>query len=86
MPYRVFVNKKDCIACSLAWTACPEVFEQDLKTGKNHIRPEYLEEETEIISVGLIPEELYECVRIAADGCPTQAIRIEKVEEDIDHN
>ncbi len=55
---------EDCIACGLCVDACPEVFEMG-------------EEFAEVI-VDEVPGESEECVRQAAEDCPTEAIVIEE--------
>jgi len=40
---------------------------------------EYSVELSEATSVGIIPEELYECAKAAAEACPVGAIRVEEV-------
>ncbi|MCI4436588.1 MAG: ferredoxin, partial [Ignisphaera sp.] len=35
----------------------------------------------ENLSIGEIPEELYNCAKAGADVCPANAIKIEKIEE-----
>jgi len=78
MPYRVRVDLNKCIACGLAWTICDKVFEPDPETGKTIIKSDYKVEETSEYSIGLIPDELYECVKKAEENCPVQAISIEE--------
>jgi ferredoxin len=46
--------------------------------GNNRLLEEYSENTSEDISAGVIPDELYECVKKAADACPVQAITVQK--------
>jgi len=55
---------EDCIACGLCVDSCPEVFEMG-------------EEFAEVI-VDEVPDESEECVRQAAEDCPTEAIVVEE--------
>jgi len=79
--YRVVVDRSKCVACGAASAACPEVFELGNDNGKNRVIAKYSVELTPELSVGEIPEELYECARVGAEACPVDAIKIEKIEE-----
>jgi len=79
--YRVIVDRNACIACGAAPAACPEVFYLADDNGKNSVVPKYEVEHSESISVGIIPEELYECAKSGAEVCPVNAIRVEPIEE-----
>lgn len=78
MPYYIKIDLNKCIACGLAWTICDKVFEPNPETGKNSVKREYRIEETSNYSIGIIPDELYDCAMKAAENCPVQAIFIEK--------
>ena len=79
MPYYVKVDLNKCIACGLAWTICDKVFEPHPETGKTIVKSNYKVEETESYSIGMIPDDLYDCIRRAAENCPVQAISIERI-------
>ncbi len=79
--YRVIVDREKCIACGVAWITCGDVFEAGEDNGKNRVREEYEVEHSERVSVGIIPEDLYDCARSAAESCPVQAITVEPLEE-----
>jgi ferredoxin len=79
--YKVIVDRQTCIACGVAPSLCPEVFVLGEDTGRNRVTQKYATETTEDISAGVIPEELYECVKQAADACPVGAIKIEELKE-----
>jgi len=53
-----------CIACGLCVSTCPEVFDWD-DDGKARAKDE------------TIPSELEASAQEAAEGCPTEAIKIE---------
>lgn len=76
--YRVIVDRKSCLGCGAAVAACPEIFVLGDDNGKNRVVDKYSVETNENISIGIIPEELYECAKSAAEVCPVGAIRIEK--------
>ncbi len=77
--FRVVVDRSKCIACGVAWLTCGEVFAAGEDNGKNRVREEYETEHSETVSVGIVPEELYECVKSAAEACPVRAITVEEI-------
>lgn len=78
MSYEVSVDRNLCIACGVAPTVCPQVFILGDDNGKNRLIEKYSEETSNDISLGVIPEDLHDCVRTAVDSCPVQAISIRK--------
>ena len=62
---KVSVDRDLCTGCELCVDSCPEVFEMD----DDGISCAKMEE---------IPEDLEDCAREAADGCPVEAIEIEE--------
>lgn len=79
--YRVVVDREKCISCGAAPATCPELYELGLDNGKTKIVDKYSVQTDERVSIGIIPEELYECAKAGADVCPVNAIRIEKIED-----
>lgn len=77
--YKVTVDRDACLACGIAPNLCPKVFVLGEDDGKNRVVDEYTESISEDLSVGLISEELYDCVKEAAEACPVQAITIDKI-------
>ena len=74
--YKVIVDRAACIACGAARAACPEVFERGLDNGKNKVVDKYSIYLDKRTSIGIIPEELYECVMKAVKVCPAKSIKI----------
>ena len=60
---KVTVND-ECVACGLCADDCPDVFE--------------LEDEKATVKVDVVPAELEQAVRDAAEDCPVEAIVIEE--------
>lgn len=79
--YRVIVDRSLCISCGAAPAICPEVYELGPDNQKNRVVERYSTEISESLSVGEIPEELFECAKRGADVCPVAAIRIERLVE-----
>uniref|UniRef100_A0A7C3SLB9 Ferredoxin n=1 Tax=Thermofilum pendens TaxID=2269 RepID=A0A7C3SLB9_THEPE len=78
--YRVVVDRGKCISCGAAPAACPEVFELGSDNGRNRVVEKYSVRTDESVSVGEVPEELYECAKSGAEVCPVGAITVERVE------
>ncbi len=78
---KVTVNRAKCIACGVAPSLCGKVFELGQDNGKNKVVDAYAIETTADTSVGEVPEELYECVKTAAESCPVAAITVERVND-----
>lgn len=76
---KVVVDRVKCIACGVAPSLCSKVFELGNDNGKNRIVSEYAVENSPELSVGEVPEDLYDCVKSAADSCPVAAITVEKI-------
>ena len=72
---KVIVERDVCIGCGLCWATCPEVFEQNAEDGLSQILVG-LQIEGQI-GEGHIEENLEDCARQAAGGCPVSAITVE---------
>jgi ferredoxin len=80
MPYKITVDRNLCIACGAAPAACPQIFFLANNNGKNRVNEQYSKETTDDSSVGIIPDDLYQCAKEGADVCPVSAITVEKAE------
>lgn len=69
---RVTMDRENCISCGNCWTTCPEFFEESPDDGQSHIVVKYRVADNE--AEGEAPEELEDCVRGAAEGCPAEVI------------
>lgn len=78
MGYQVSIDRNECIACGVASNLCPQAFILGEDNGKNRLIEKYSEEISNDFSTGVIPNDLHDCVRKAADACPVQAIIIQK--------
>ncbi|MEM2024972.1 MAG: ferredoxin [Desulfurococcaceae archaeon] len=76
--FKVIVDRVKCIGCGVAPSICPEIFLLDSRDLKNRVINKYSTKTDESISIGIIPEELYECAKSAAGACPVGAITVEK--------
>jgi len=81
MKFKVSVDRDMCVACGIAVSLCPEVFVLGDDNGKNRITDKYSQKLSENTSIGVVSEELHECVKQASEACPAQAISIEKINE-----
>ncbi|MFP4170914.1 MAG: ferredoxin [Methanomassiliicoccales archaeon] len=72
MTLKVFVDQEECSQCGLCYEdECPEVFEED--DGLCRIVEEYRTSEP---IEGEVPDSLKDCVKNAAEQCPTDAIEV----------
>lgn len=77
--YRVTIDRDQCIADMACVALCPQVFEMSEEDGKSQIVEQYRVKGN--LGEGIITEDLYECVKTAADACPVQIISVEEVSE-----
>ena len=73
---KVTVSWDKCIADGVCYALCPQVFEAG-PDGKSQIVDKYRGSEPWI---GLVPDDLKDCVEQARMACPVAAITVEKVE------
>lgn len=72
---KIRIDRAGCIGCSLCWTDCPEVFEQDPDDSLSSIIPALRVGGDR--GLGESPEALRAKAQSAADGCPVAVISIE---------
>ena len=60
---KVIVDQETCIGCMLCTQSCPEIFGMDGDKAK--------------VLVDVVPKDMEECSKRAAEGCPVTAISIE---------
>ncbi len=68
---KTWVDKDTCIACGACGAAAPDVFDYD----DDGIAYNIMDDNQ---ATAEIPEEMHDDVRDAADGCPTDSIKIEE--------
>ena len=73
---RIRIDRDECIQCATCWETCPEVFEEGLDDGLSQVVEKFRINDDP--GQGEIPEELQDCVRDAADGCPVEIIYVEE--------
>ena len=78
---KITVDRSSCIACGLAPNLCSEVFVRGEGNGKNRITDKYSTQTSSETSIGIVPGELYECVKAAVEACPVKLIDIEEIKE-----
>ncbi len=72
--YKVTINHDTCIACTVCYSLCPDVFDSN-DEGKSII-VENLRTESE--TMGEIDDSLYDCALEAKNSCPTDSINVEE--------
>jgi ferredoxin len=67
--YKIIYDRKACIGCDACVSVCPENWELVERNGEMKAKPKKLE----------ISEEEYSSNSEAADNCPVECIKIEKI-------
>ncbi len=76
---KVTIDRDQCIADMVCVSLCPDVFEMNNDDGKSQIKPDF-RVKPDALGEGLVPEDLEDCVKAAAEACPVGIIHFEKVE------
>ncbi len=76
---KVTIDRDECISDMACVSLCPDVFEMSEEDGKSQIVEKFRVNGDP--STGLVPAELEECVKSAAEACPVSIIHVEEVEE-----
>jgi ferredoxin len=71
---RVTMDRDNCISCGNCWSTCPDFFEANPDDGQSHVQMKFRIGDS--LAEGDAPEDLDECVRSAAEGCPADVIHI----------
>lgn len=71
---KVTLDRDECISCGACWADCPEFFEEG-DDGLSQVVEQYRAGGS--LAEGLAPEDLADCVRSAAEGCPVDVIHVE---------
>ncbi len=74
--FKVTIDRDECTSCGLCWDTCPDFFEENPEDGFSQIVEKYRIGGN--IGAGEAPEELEDCIKDAADGCPVEIIHIEE--------
>lgn len=77
--YRVLIDQDSCIGDGICISICPEVFEFN-DEGKARITEKYRESDQEAVGVVDADKELEDSLVQAESMCPTQAIKLFKLE------
>ncbi len=72
---KVTIDREECTSCRVCWEECPEFFEQNDEDEWSQVVEEYRLGDD--IGAGEAPEDLGNCVRQAAEGCPVEIIHVE---------
>ncbi len=72
---RITIDREQCISCGVCWEVCPDIFEQNEEDSFSQIVERLRVDGSP--AAGEAPQDLEECAREAADGCPVEIIHIE---------
>jgi ferredoxin len=72
---KIHIDRDNCTSCGTCWETCPAFFEENSDDAFSQIREE--SRISEDIARGLVPVDLEDCVRDAADLCPVSVIHVE---------
>lgn len=78
MPFKVVIDREDCISCRNCHTNCPDVFESSSEDGRSRIKKEFRQPNNDP-KEGVVPDDLEECVSFAKDSCPVSIIHVTKL-------
>ena len=73
MPH-VTIDRDGCISCGTCWLECPDVFAENPADARSEIVERYRGETG--VGEGDTPDELADCVQVAADACPVVVITV----------
>lgn len=76
-PFKVTIDRDECISCAACWEDCPEFFEEDEEDGLSQVVEQYRDGSN--VAVGEAPDELEDCVNEAADDCPVEIIHVREI-------
>jgi len=71
---RVTMERENCISCGNCWTVCPDFFEENSDDAQSQIMAKFRFGDS--LAEGDAPEDIDDCVRTAAEGCPAEVIHI----------
>jgi len=71
---KVTIDREDCTMCGVCWEECPDFFEQSDDDDLSRVVDEYASDDEG--AGGKVPENLEDCVREAAEGCPVDIIHL----------
>jgi ferredoxin len=70
----VIIDREGCISCGQCWDACPNFFEENAEDGWSQIAKKFRIAGKP--NEGVAFEDIEECVKQAAEGCPAQVIHL----------
>ena len=74
--YKITIDHDTCIACTVCYSLCPEVFEAN-DDGRSILIEQFRRGAP---TEGEIGDDLYSCVKDVKENCPTDSIKIEQIE------
>ncbi|HVP19789.1 MAG TPA: ferredoxin [Spirochaetia bacterium] len=72
---KVSIDRAECTSCSLCWSDCPDIFEEDPNDGLSRIVEKF--RIAGDLARGEAPDTLRKAAQAAADDCPVSVIHVE---------
>ena len=71
---KVTIDREECTACEVCWSVCPQVFQQNDDDTWSEVTEQHRADGKP--GEGEVSDELGDCVREAAEGCPVEIIHV----------
>jgi ferredoxin len=73
---KVSIDREECTSCTVCWDDCPGFFEENPDDEWSQVVSAHRIDDDP--AKGVVPQDLEDCVREAADSCPVDIIHIEE--------
>lgn len=73
---KITIDREDCTMCGVCWSECPDVYEQSGDDDLSSVTEKYRSDDKG--ASGEVPDNLADCARAGADGCPVEIIHVEE--------
>jgi ferredoxin len=71
---KITIDREECTSCTLCWSDCPQIFEENPDDGWSQIVSKYRAGGNP--AGGEIPADLGTCAKDAAEACPVEIIHV----------
>ena len=71
---KITIDREECTSCTLCWSDCPQIFEENADDGWSQIVTQYRTAGNP--AAGVIPANLEKSAKEAAEACPAEVIHV----------